>query len=184
MVHMEQKLYSYEIMLNLLKGENHLRKIAKDLSMSHMTVKRALDSLVSQNVLDIKKEGRNSVYSIKKTLEGRNMVYMAEIYRLGKLIKKHPELKQGMVELKKITAGIIIIFGSYAKEAETENSDVDIYIEAENRKIREEAEKISGKFSVKAGLYDRSSLLIREIEKNHVIVKGTESFYEKNNFFD
>ena len=44
---MEQKLYNYEVMLNLLKGENHLRQIAKDLKMNHMTIKRALDREVA-----------------------------------------------------------------------------------------------------------------------------------------
>lgn len=181
---MEQKLYNHEIVLNLLKGENHLRQIAKELNVNHMTIKRALDVLIKENVLDVKKEGKNNIYSIKKTLEAKNFVLMAEIYRLNRFIKKHPELKQSLRDLKKSFANLIIIFGSYAKEIETKESDVDIYIETRNDNIKKEAGKINKKFSIKIGKYNKENLLIKEIEKNHIIVKGFEVFYEKSKFFD
>ena len=181
---MEQKLYNYEIILNLLKGDNHLRQIAKDLKTNHMTIKRALDILIKENALDVRKEGKNNVYSIKNTLEAQNFVFRAEIYKFGNLIKKHPELKQDLRELKKMPVSLIAIFGSYAKGIETDKSDIDIYIETASGKIKKEASKISRKFSVKTGAYAKDNLLIKEIEKNHIIVKGVEIFYEKNKFFD
>ena len=63
---MEQILYN--IIINLMKKDNHLRQIAKDLDVNHMTVKRALDTLVKENVLDVREEGRNNVFSFKKNL--------------------------------------------------------------------------------------------------------------------
>jgi len=182
MLHMEQILYN--IILNLLKRDNHLRQIAKDLDANHMTVKRALDTLVKENVLDARAEGKNNVFSVKKTLEARNFVMMAEIYSLNIFIASHPELKQNLKELKKIHSGIIAIFGSYAKGAETKESDIDVYIDTLSSKIKKDAEKINKKFSIKIGQYNKESLLIKEIEKSHVIVKGVEEFYEKNKFFD
>ena len=59
---MEQKLYNYEAVLNLLKGSNHLRQIAKELGSNHMTIKRVLDALLAENVLDVRKEGKNNIY--------------------------------------------------------------------------------------------------------------------------
>ena len=179
---MEQIIYN--IILNLLKGSNHLRRIAKELKTNHMTVKRALDILIKENLLDVRKEGKNNIYSIKKTLEAQNFVFMAEIHKFNSLIKRHPELKQDLRELKKLPVGIIIIFGSYAKWVETDKSDIDIYIEAQSDKIKKEASKINRKFSIKTGAYAKDNLLIKEIEKNHIIVKGIELFYEKNKFFD
>ncbi len=181
---MERKIYNYEIILNLLKGDNHLRQIAKDLKTNHMTIKRALDILIKENALDVRREGRNSVYSIKKTLEAQNFAFRAEIYKFGSLIKRHPELKQDLRELKKMPASLIAIFGSYAKGIETDKSDIDIYIETASGKIKKDAGNISGKFSIKIGAYDKGSLLIKEIEKSHTIIKGVENFYEKNKFFD
>lgn len=181
---MEQKLYNYEIILNLLKGDNHLRQIAKALNSNHMTIKRALEYLVRANVLDVRKEGKNSVYSIKKTLEAQNFVFMAEICKFNGIVGKHPELRRAFEELKKLPVSLIAIFGSYAKGSETSSSDIDVYIEAQSSNIKKEASKINRKFSIKTGKHNRESPLIREIEKNHVIVKGVENFYEKNKFFD
>ncbi|MBW2976629.1 nucleotidyltransferase domain-containing protein [Candidatus Woesearchaeota archaeon] len=178
---MEQILYN--IVLNLLKGNKHLRQIAKELNVNHMTVKRALDLLVRENVLDVSVQGKNNIFSIKKTLEARNFILMAEIYNLNIFISKHPPLKQDLAELKKLDAGIIAIFGSYAKGIQTSKSDIDVYIDTQSNKVKKQAEKINDKFSVKIGSYNKDSLLIKEIEQNHVIVKGVEEFYEKNKFF-
>ena len=182
-LHMEHKLYKYEAVLNLLKSNNHLRQIAKDLSTNHMTIKRILDNLVRENVLDVKKQGRNNIFSIKKTLEAQNIVFSAELYNFNKFINKHIGLKQDIIKLKNLQVNLIVIFGSYAKGNETKESDIDIYVEIENNKIKKEIEKINPKFSVKIGNYSKDNLLIKEIEKDHIIVKGVEYFYEKNKFF-
>lgn len=181
---MEHKIYKYEIVLGLLKKRNHLRGIAKELKINHMTVKRVLDKLVKENILDVKQEGRNNVFSIKKTLEAENYVLRAELYKFNKFINKHTFLKLSLKELRKTNVGLVVIFGSYAKGLETKDSDVDIYIATNKRTIRKWASKINEKFSVKIGKYDKKNLLIKEIEKDHVIVKGVELFYEKNKFFD
>lgn len=180
---MEQKLYNHEIILNLLKGKNHLRQIAKDLKMNHMTVKRALDSMVKENILNVKGEGKNNVFSVKTSLEAQNAVLAAEIYKLNKFIERHPELKREILELKKIPF-IVVIFGSYAKENETKDSDIDIFIETTDIKIKNRASNLNDKFSVKIGKYDKNNLLIKEIEKNHILVRGFEEFYEKSRFFE
>ena len=181
---MKQKLYNYEAVLNLLKGNNHLRQIAKELGSNHMTIKRVLDGLLAENVLDVRKEGKNNVYSIKKTLEAQNFVLMAETYKFNKLIAKHPELKQDLRELKKMPVDFMAIFGSYAKNSETSKSDIDVFIETQSDKAKKEVKKINRKFSVKIGKYSKGSLLINEIERSHIIIKGVEKFYEKNKFFD
>ena len=183
MLHMEQISYRYEIILNLINKNNHLRQIAKDIGTNHMAVKRILDDLIKGNILDVKVEGRNNIYSIKKTLEAQNTVNMAESYKFNKLIKKHPELKQDLGKLRKINSKLMIIFGSYAKFNERKDSDIDIYLETEDNKIKQAVSQINKNFSVKIGKYNKSNLLIKEIEKSHIIIKGLERFYEKNRFF-
>jgi len=168
---MEQKCYMYEVILNLLKGNNHLRKIAKEIDINHMTVKRILDGLIKNNILDVKVQGRNNIFSIKKTIEAKNSVLISEIYKFDKLIKFHPELKKNIREIQTISDDIILI-------------DIDIYINTSNSLIKKKIGKINKKFSVKIGKYDKNSLLIKEIEKNHIVVKGVEYFYEKNKFFN
>ena len=78
----------------------------------------------------------------------------------------------------------IILYGSVAKNEEGKESDIDIYIETQSKKLKEEIELLNSKINVKIGKYNKDSLLIKEIEKNHVIIKGIEVFYEKNKFFN
>ena len=49
----------------------------------------------------------------------------------------------------------------------------------EKNKIKE----LNSKLSIKIGDFDVNSLLIKEIIKNHVIIRGVEEFYTKNKFF-
>ena len=181
---MLQNCNDYEIILTLLNGENHIREIARKLKTNQTTVKRRLDELYKQNIVDYRIEGKNYVYFIKKSLEARSFAIMSESYSLILFLEKYPKLK-GII--KKITEkeniDMAIIFGSYAKGIANESSDIDLYIGSENLDLKREIELIDSRFSVKIGRYDRENLLIKEIESNHIIIKGIEKFYEKNRFF-
>ncbi|MBI2543218.1 MAG: nucleotidyltransferase domain-containing protein [Candidatus Aenigmarchaeota archaeon] len=173
------------IILLLLKGENHLRGIAKQLSESHSTILRRLDKLVKENVLDYKKEGRNKVFFIRKNLQAKSYVFNAERYKMIKMLKKYPELNIIISELlKKNKESIIVIFGSYAKFLAKQDSDIDVYVETGDRKVKEELESVHTKIKVKIGDFDLDSQLIKEIIKNHIILRGVEDFYEKTEFFE
>jgi len=174
-----------EIVLLLLKGGNHLRAIAKQLDQSHSTILRKLNKLVKENVLDFRIEGKNKVFFIKKNLQAKNYVFNAERYKLIKLLKKYPELNIIIEEiLKKSKEKLIILFGSYAKFLAKRDSDIDIYIETKNRKIKEDIELIHSKIRIKIGYFDLDSALIKEIIKNHIVLKGVEEYYERIKFFE
>lgn len=169
----------------LLKGKSHIREIARKLKTNQTSVKRRLDELYKQNIVDYRIEGKNYVYFIKKSLEARSFVIISESYSFILFLKKYPYLK-GMI--KKITEkeniDMAIIFGSYAKSIANKSSDIDFYIESENLDLKKEIELIDSRLSVKMGRYDKENLLIKEIESNHIIIKGIEKFYKKNRFFD
>lgn len=174
-----------EIMLGLLKGENHLRGIAKLLDASHSTVSRTLARFIDENVLDFKTEGKNKVFFIKKNLQAKNYVFNAERYKLIQLLKQYPEL--GIIiedVLKNCDAKMIILFGSFAKGTAKKDSDIDIYIETTDRKIKDKIETLHSKISVKIGDFDTHDQLIKEIIKNHIIVKGADDFYDRLGFFE
>jgi len=183
-LHMLQNCNDYEIILILLKGENHIREIARRLKTNQTSVKRRLDKLYKQNIVDYRIEGKNYVYFIKKTLEARSFVIMSESYSLILFLENYPKLK-GVIKkiIEKENIPMAIIFGSYAKGMPNESSDIDLYIESENFDLKKEIELIDSRLSVKIGRYDRGNLLIKEIEANHIILKGIEQLYEKNRFF-
>ena len=79
---------------------------------------------------------------------------------------------------------MIILFGSYAKGIAKKESEIDIYIETTNNSIKERIKSINSRINVKIGKFDANSLLIKEIIKNHVILRRVEQFYEKSRFFE
>ena len=180
----QNKNMELEIILNLIKNKSHLREIARSIEESHSTVLRKINELVKENVVDYKKEGKNKVFFIKNNIKAKNYVYSAEIYKLNKLLKKHPKLSIIFEEIKRnFKRDIIILFGSYAKGNEKSNSDIDIYLETTDNEIKNKIKELNSKLSVKIGDFDLNSLLIKEIIKNHIIIRGVEEYYERNNFF-
>src|SRR3989344_8243417 len=186
-LHMEHKSYiSYEkeVMLALLRGENHVRAIAKLVGTNHMTVSRTLKTLRLQNVLDYREEGKNKIYFFKNGIESRTAINIAEHYNLTRTLEKYPELRLLIEEIQKNSKiKLAILFGSYAKGLAKEGSDIDLYIESEDQSIKQKLKILDARASVKLGKYNSDNTLIKEIEKNHVIIKGVEEYYEKQRLF-
>jgi len=177
--------YNYEVLLSLLKKEMHGRELAKELKTSLTRVQSILTELRNINVLDYKIEGKNHVYFIKKNLISKSFILNAENYKLSKVIIKHPELEAIFQDImKKSKCSLIVLFGSYAKGIPKKDSDIDIYIETTSQKTKQEVQKIYGLISVKIGKFNPDDLLVREIIKNHVIIRGGEEYYEKIRFFE
>jgi predicted nucleotidyltransferase len=185
MFHMEQNNYKLRIVNELVKEKQHVRALAKKLKTNHTTILRKLRELSNENVLDFKEQGKNKIYFLKNTSEVKSYIFMAENYKLNQLLKKYPNLRKIVESIqrnKKIK--LAIIFGSYAKGLAKKISDIDIYIETINKEIKKELEIVNSRANIKMGKYDSANLLIKEIEKNHVIIKGVEIFYEKYKFFE
>ena len=182
---MEQKDYRMETVLLLLRGKNHARGMAQSLGTNHMLVSRKIKELARSNVVDFVLEGKNKSYFLKKTTEALAYVLMAENYKLIHALNKYPTLR-GIIEKirKEKRVRLAVLFGSYAKNSATKDSDVDIYIETDDRNLRKELMLTDSRLSIKIGKYDKQNPLIREIEINHVVIKGEEEFYEKNKFFE
>lgn len=175
----------YGIILLLIREKIHLRGIAKKLGQPHSTIARNLEFLKKSNIIDSKVEGRNRVFFLKKNIKSMNYVYNAERAKLTMLIEKYPELDVTLEDIMKYhKETLIILFGSYAKFSAKKDSDIDIYVETKNRNVKNAMESMNSKISVKIGLFDMKSNMIKEIIKNHVIIRGVEDFYERTGFFD
>ena len=177
--------YPYELLLLLLKKERHQRELAKDLKTSLTRVQSILEELRKINVIDYNIVGKNHIYFIKKNLISKSFILNAENYKLTRILLKHPELEPIFQDIiKKCNCSLIILFGSYAKGNSKKDSDIDIYIETSKQKIKEETQKIYDLISVKIGKFNTENLLIKEIIKNHIIIKGGEEYYEKVKLFE
>ena len=184
MFHVEQNLTN-EIVALLQQANLHPRGLAEKLQTNHMTVARKLRHLVDENIADYRTEGKNNVYFLKKSIEGRNAAMIAEIYKQSRIVSTYPVLRgiiQEVQEMREIP--LALLYGSYAKGLPKKNSDIDIYIETLNSNVKKQLEQRHSLLSVKIGEFDPKSLLIREIIKDHVIIKGVEVYFDKTGFFE
>jgi predicted nucleotidyltransferase len=128
---------------------------------------RIVNKLKEENILDYKIEGKNKIFFLKDNFES-----ITKYYKFLKLLQI---VKLRMI-IKKITKNeLIVLFESYAKNIQTKNSDIDIYIETQDEK------KSSEKLSIKIGKLNKENFLSKEIIKDHVIIKNVERFYYKMN---
>lgn len=177
--------YNIRILASLFEKENHIRGLAKEIGTNQTTISRKVYELYKENVVDYREEGKNKVFFLKKTLEAKEYIYLVEIYKLLETIHKYPELRRIIEQIQKNKSiTLAMLFGSYAKGNAHKDSDIDIYVETRNKDLKEKIEVINTRIRVKIGLYDKRNLLIKEIEKYHVILKGIEKYYEKNQFFE
>ena len=184
MLHMEQKSYKLEIIRVLLRENSHIRGIAKKLNINHMMIVRKIKELSKENVVDFTQEGKNQTYFLKKTAEAQAYAFIAEQYNLLQTIVKYPGLRNLIEKIQRDKRiKLAVLFGSYAKGLAKKDSDIDIFIESKDKNLKKELTLIDSKLSIKIGTYNKENNLIKEIEKNHVIIKGIESYYEKNQFF-
>ena len=63
---MLQNCNDIKIVESLLKKENHVRGLARELKTNQTTISRRLKELFKENVVDYKREGKNKVYFLKK----------------------------------------------------------------------------------------------------------------------
>ena len=156
MFHMEQKDYKFEIINELIGKKEHARELAKKLKTNHTTILRKLKELSKDNVLDFNEEGRNKVYFLKKTSEAKTHIFISEQYKLTKILKEYPSLRSIFEKIQKNRKiKLAILFGSYAKNLAKKESDIDIYIETANIKLKNDLEKVNSKLNVKIGKYNK-----------------------------
>ncbi len=170
---------SYSILEILRTKDSHIRGLAKLLGINQMSVARAVKRLAEENVLDFRKEGRNSVYFLKGSLEAKEYLYILEHKKLIEVMSLYPRLR---VIVKKIKESPVItcalLFGSYAKKIPKESSDIDVYLETQNKRAKHELELLDSKLSIKVGKFEKNSILGTEIINCHVVIKGIERYHE------
>jgi len=184
---MEQITYIPKEMVifgELLKKESHIREISRKTNINHMSVKRIIDKLLDKNILNFRIEGKNKIFFLKDNLETKNLKIIYEVYKKIEIVKKYPILRtifEKIDEDKSIK--MAILFGSYAKNLAHPKSDIDIYLKTKDLKLKEKIESFNSKISVKIGEFNKKDFLIKEIIKNHIIIKGFEEYcrHERKN---
>ena len=126
MIQLYQKIKQLRVLKLFLKNPHasyYLRESARLLHMDPMTVKRALTVLVADGLLLRTQEKNQILY--KANIENPAFRYLKIAYNLSWLHKKRvPEFL--IHHMNTVTS--ILLFGSYAKGENDEESDVDILV--------------------------------------------------------
>lgn len=123
-----EKLFKSNSLILILKllflnssNEFHLNAIARRIGVSPSTVSKELNNMYSLNIVTRKLKGNMTLYQINK--EGIIFEELRKIFLkyelLDEIISK---------ELDRFDINFALIFGSFAKGTETENSDIDLLI--------------------------------------------------------
>jgi predicted nucleotidyltransferase len=159
------------------------RNLAKEIKMSQKNVAILLNKLEKENIFKCKVEGKNKYFFLNK--ENKlvlDYLVISEIYKKILFFEKYKKVKEIFEEEK---GEIVGIFGSYVKGNFNDKSDLDVFVFGKfNEKKLKEKGKMFGvevsvhKFSLKKfkEMVKKKSPFANEILKNHILIKGYETF--------
>ncbi len=157
------------------------RNIAKKLKMNQKTVSNVLNKLENENILKFSQEGKNKYYYLNGFYPyKKEIIQMVEIERKIGFLEKYARLKELFLKLEEQTDGVLVIFGSYANLNANEKSDLDVFIIGSIKDFENDLEE---SYNLKINViksdknkFNRNEYIIKEIIKNHIILKGAEEF--------
>lgn len=157
-------------------------QIAKKLKMNQKTASNILNSLEKHNILKYTTEGKNKYYFLN-TLnpETADILKIVEFGRKNNFIEKNSKLGGLFNELEKKSQGMLIVFGSYASLTSNKVSDLDIFSLGKINDVEDLEERYGIKINIvksNRDKFNKSEVFVKEIIKNHIILRGVEEFIE------
>ncbi len=158
------------------------RQIAKKLKMNQKTVANMLNKMEKEHVLKFSTEGKNKYYYLNRfSPKIKDIIKIIEINKKIRFLENNSRLKDLFDKLEQRTQGLLIVFGSYANNKETESSDLDIFVIGKISDVNDLQSTYNIKINIiksEKSKFNRDEPFIKEIIKNHVILKGIEEFIE------
>lgn len=154
--------------------------IAKKKNLNQKTVSNYLNKLEKESILRSKTQGKNKLYFLNLGNKEivKNFIISVEHLRTINFYKKHILIKEIAEKIYKHVKGTAIIFGSYAKNIQKQDSDLDVLIIGKcNEKEINYISKIY-KIEISLKIYPKleQDILTKEAIKDHIIIKNAEQF--------
>ena len=176
----------YQIMREFLKGycrEIYGSDLVKNVSLSQKNIALTLIELQKKGILNCKTSGNRKYYSINTTNPLiKDCLVLFELLRKIEFLEQNKKMSDFS---KEVEGEIVSIFGSYAKDTQSKDSDLDVFIvgRADSSKIR----KIGKKYGYDVQVFNLSlndfkksvlskSTLVQEVLDAHVILGGADKF--------
>ncbi len=179
---LNNKIEIFEEFLKDFRGYITGSFIAKKKKLNQKTTSNFLKQLEKESILKSKTQGKNKLYFLNLDNKEivKNFIISVEHLRTITFYKQNNLIKEIVENIQKHIVGTAIIFGSYAKNIQKKDSDLDILIIG--RCDEKEISKISKMYNVEISLKIYSEfegdILIKEVIKDHILIKNTENFIE------
>jgi predicted nucleotidyltransferase len=173
---------------NDYKTSFYLREIARNVHIDAKAVGLQLNRLEKVNIVKSLQKGKNKEHTLN--LNNFLTLYylvLAETFTTLEYLNRNFEIKKLVGETNEKMGKTAILFGSFAKENMTKESDIDILI-IDNEKsdltiLKEVGNLLSREVNVKLmseeqftnGLVVKDPL-VQEIAANHIILKGIDNY--------
>ena len=169
-------------------SEFHIRKMAKLIGKSHVSLLPHLRKFEKDKILTAKNIGRSRVYSLNmENNQVREFLSLSEKKRTIEFLNKEFLIKKLYNEFINLQ-GCLILFGSYASETHTKESDIDLFYIGNIKKNEKSSIKDFGRMynrkvhltnmtlkQFKEQLFEQNPL-IKEVVKSHIILYNHDIF--------
>jgi len=172
---------------NNYKTSMHLREIARETNVDVKAIQLQLQKLEKTNIATSIMKGKNKEYSLNlNNYATKYYMALAETFTTINYLSKNYEIKKLITETEKQLRNSTMLFGSYARQETTEESDIDLLIIADKKPdinaIKEAGKLIDREINIKTTTEEQFSKglmnndpLIREVIANHIILKGIDN---------
>ena len=165
----------------------YIREVERFLKVSSRTALRTMAKLEKIGILESKKRGKIKTYSIRKTTLSREFFLLAEQYKKIQFLEENQLIKEVLEKADAFMKGIVIVFGSYAKGTQKEDSDLDLFIVGtyDEKEIKNAGKKYGIDINIKSyplPLFEKEihdDILLKEINENHILIKDAEGFVRR-----
>lgn len=180
----ESDLWVLSLFAEGYNREYYIREISTLLPISHGTAQTILERLEKKLVLSSSLRGKTRVFGIRTGEIAVQYFILAEQYRKISFIEEQPYVFEVLNKIDPFIEGITLLFGSYAKGTQTQDSDLDLVVAGtlNEKKISKIAQMYDMEVNVHAFAADafrkadpRDTLLI-EAKKHHIAWKNPELF--------
>lgn len=172
---------------NSYEASMHLREIARETNVDVKAIQLQLQKLEKTNITTSTMKGKNKEYSLNlNNYTTKYYMTLAETFTTINYLSKNYEIKKLVTETGNQLGNSTILFGSYAREETTEESDINLLIIADKKPdtnaLKEAGKLINREINVKITTEEQflkglmnSDPLIREVIANHIILKGIDN---------
>ncbi|MBU2637973.1 MAG: nucleotidyltransferase domain-containing protein [Nanoarchaeota archaeon] len=179
-----------------IKKEFGIREISRNIKTDYKNTYSTIQKLAKKGVLLKRRKANIDLCSLNLKGDSGEICFV-EAMKARNFMEKHRVIKDFFNAVMDKTRHIyysLIIFGSFAKGKETKSSDLDILVIAPEKSIADEIERIinTEAVTVSAGIHsiaisesdfianlaDKKPNVITEAFKSHIIITGSEPFYQ------